>query len=281
MSNTGLQRIDGSGLRFHLSGKVERPSSLVFLLHGSGTHGANLLPLATRLAAALPGALFVMPDAPQSTRDILPPDQVAAAERVRPDIDWEQSRNWVRPPDDSANGDQEAQRHAFLGMIGPPVRALSRLADLLLARHELPSSALAIYGFSQGGMIALYLGIGRDPSCAGVICHSGQFFGGTDARSHPRTLLIVGAQELEPPRAMSQVHKMAVSALRALDIPFEEHVAPGLLHGVNTDVVERIGTFLAAVLALARPLPMSSEGSFAAAVSHEGAAVTSTNTDIT
>jgi phospholipase/carboxylesterase len=242
-----LQRIDGSGLRFHLSGRMEHPASLVLLLHGSGSHGANLLPLAARLGAMLPGTLFVLPDAPQSNREILSSEQVAATERERPDIEWEQSRNWVRP-NDSASEDPQAQRQAFLDLIRPPVRGLSRLADLLLAQYALPSSSLAIYGFSQGGMIALYLGLDRDPACAGVIGHSGQFFGGTDPRSRPRTLLIVGAQELEPLQAMSQIYPLAVKALRGLDVPLEEHVAPGLRHGFNAEVVERLGKFLTAVL---------------------------------
>ena len=242
-----LQRIDGSGFRFHLTGESEHPSSLVFLLHGSGSHGANLLSLAARLSAVLPGALFVLPDAPLSNREILPSAQVAAIERDRPDIDWEQSRNWVRP-NDSAGQDQEGQRQAFLDMIRPPLRGLSRLADLLLLRYALPSSACAIYGFSQGGMMALYLALDRASPCAGVVCHSGQFFGGIDARSRPRTLLIVGEQELEPPRAMSQIYPIAVKAVRELELPFEEFVAAGLLHGFNLDVVQRIGAFLTAVL---------------------------------
>lgn len=242
-----LQRIDGSGFRFHLTGEQAHPSSVVFLLHGSGSHAANLLPLAARLSAVLTGALFVLPDAPLSNREILSSVQVAATERDRPDIDWEQSRNWVRP-NDSASQDQQAQRQAFLDMIRPPLRGLSRLADLLLLRYALPSSALAIYGFSQGGMIALYLALDREPSCAGVICHSGQFFGGAEPRSRPRTLLIVGAQELEPTRAMSQVYPIAVKAVHAFDLPFEEYVAADLLHGFNVKVVERIAAFLTSVL---------------------------------
>jgi predicted esterase len=161
-----LQRIDGSGFRFHLTGETEHPSSLVFLLHGSGSHGANLLPLAVGLSAVLPSTLFVLPDAPLSNREVLPAAQVAAIERDRPDIDWEQSRNGVRPTD-SPNEDQDAQRQAFLDMIRPPLRGLSRLVDLLLLRYALPNSACAIYGFSQGGMIALYLALDRVPPCAG------------------------------------------------------------------------------------------------------------------
>jgi hypothetical protein len=103
-------------------------------------------------------------------------------------------------------------------------------------------------------MIAMYLGVDRDPACAGVVCHSGQFFGGANPRSRPRTLLIVGGQELEPTSAMSQVYPIGVNALRGLDVPFEEHVIPGLRHGFNAEVVERIGVFLAAVLpAFGRP----------------------------
>ena len=247
MSSSELQRIDGSGLRFHLSGRTEQPSSLVFLLHGSGSHGGNLLSLATRLAVALPETLFVLPNAPQSTRELLSSEQVAATERDRPGINWDETRNWVRSEPGSA--DKAAQRQAFLDMIHPPARGLCRLADLLLARHALPGSAFAIYGFSQGGMMAMYVAVDRDPACAGVICHSGQFLGGTQPRSRPRTLLIVGEQELGPSRAMSMVYPLVVKAVRAIDAPLEEYVAPGLDHGFDAGVVGRIGAFLAAVLA--------------------------------
>jgi phospholipase/carboxylesterase len=245
--DSGLQRVDGSALRFHLSGKLERPSSMVFLLHGSGAHGGDLLPFAAKLAPMLPESLFVLPDAPQSTRDLLSPAQIVATEQERPDIDWERSRNWVRPVE-AASQDETAQQQAFQDMIRPPVRGLGRLADLLLAQHALPATALAVYGFSQGGMIAMYLGIDRDPPCAGVVAHSAQFLGGIDARSRPRTLMVVGGLELEPPRAMSQLYPMAVSAARALELPFEEFVCPGLLHGFNAEVFARVATFLKQVL---------------------------------
>ncbi len=248
MSHADLQRIDGSGLRFHLSGKLEQPSSLIFLLHGSGTHAANLLPLATHLASSLPNTLFVLPNAPVCTRDLLSDAQAAAVDRERPGMNWDESRNWVRPNEPASN-DRDAQRQAFRDMILPPTRALSRLADLLLARYALPPSAFAVYGFSQGGMMAVYVAVDRDPACAAVISHSGQFLGGIEVRSRPRALVIVGEQELAPTQAMSKIHPLVLQALRTLGAPVEEYVVPGLRHGINADVVERVGAFLAAALA--------------------------------
>jgi len=239
-----LHRIDGSALRFHLHGEQEQPRSIVLMLHGAAANGGQFLRLAERLSAIMPDALFVMPDAPNASRDVMDPQDVLAVERERPDFDWERSRNWVRPGR-PVGGDQESQRQAFVDMIHAPVRALGRLADLLLARHELPAGALAVYGFSQGGMMALYLAFDRAEPCSGVVAHSGQFFGGLDVRSRPRTLYIVGELEMAPDRPSSQVMGMSLDALRALDIPFEQHVCAGLGHGMNEEAVERIGTFLA------------------------------------
>ena len=199
--------------------------------------------MAERLSAAMAGALFVLPDAPNTSRDVMPPQDVAAIERERPDVDWERQRNWVRP-DRSAATDEESQRQAVVDMFRAPVRALGRLVDLLLARHALPADALAVYGFSQGGMMALYLAFDRAEPCRGVVAHSGQFFNVLDVRSRPRTLYVVGELEMAPDRQSGRVFRMAVDALRELGVPFEQHVCAGLGHGINQEAIERIATFL-------------------------------------
>jgi predicted esterase len=238
-----LRRIDGSALRFHLAGKMESPTALVLLLHGSGSHAGNLLPLADRLAAQLAGAMFVLPNAPQSYVEVLPPEQIAATEQLRPDIDWNLSRTWTASPP-ALDGDAEGRLRNLLDVVRPPVRALSRLADLLLALQGLSPASLGIYGFSQGGMMAAYLGLERPEPCAGIICHSGQFFGGAEVRSRSRTLVVVGARELEPTHVMSQVYPLTLRALRDLGVPVEEFVSDGLLHGINGEVIDRCAAFL-------------------------------------
>lgn len=247
MTTSGLQRIDGSALRFHLSGALEHPTSLVLLLHGSGAHGGDLLPVAERLALALPGTLFVLPDAPQSYRDVLPPDEVTATERERPGIDWENTRTWLRPVDVTSTEPSD-RRYAFLGTIRTPVRALNRLVDLLRTRHGLSDDAVAVYGFSQGGMMALYAAIDREAPCAGVVCHSGQFYGVDNVNARPPVLLLVGALELEPSQQMSAVYPVMVAALHDIGLPFEEHGCAMLLHGMNPEAITRIGSFFAGVL---------------------------------
>jgi predicted esterase len=188
-----------------------------------------------------------LPDAPQSSRDLLRPEDIAATERERPGIDWQQSRNWVRRSTSTA-GTEDEQRQRFLDMIRPPARGLNRLADLMLARHALQASDLAIYGFSQGGMMALYQGFERESPCAGIVSHSGHYVGAVEVRSRPPVFLIYGAVELEPPRRMAEGYAMTVSNLREADVAFDEHVVPGLAHGVNDEVAVRVGAFLSSVL---------------------------------
>ena len=144
----------------------------------------------------------------------------------------------------------EAEKSALREMLGPPVRAISRFADLLLARHGLDDSALAIYGFSHGGLMAMYAGIDRPRPCAAIVSHSGHFVGALEARSRPRLLVIFGSLELEAGQAMGAIHPLMMRELRALDMPFEEYVSPGLGHAINKDVVERGRQFLATSLGL-------------------------------
>jgi phospholipase/carboxylesterase len=215
----------------------------VLLLHGSGAHAGNLLPLADRLAPHLPEVMFVLPNAPQSYVDVLPPEQIAATEQLRPEIDWNLSRTWTASAP-AVDGDAAARLRNLLDVVRPPVRALSRLADLLLAQYGLSPAALGVYGFSQGGMMATYLGVERPEPCAAVICHSGQFFGGAEVRSRPRMLVIVGARELEPGQIMGQVYPLTLRALRNSGVAVEELVCDGLLHDINGEVIDRCVAFL-------------------------------------
>ena len=243
MANATLERIGGSALRFLMAGERERPRALVLLLHGSGADCYNMLDVAEAFARRTPDVLFVVPNAPKSYAEVFSPTQIAEAERARPGIDWEKSRTWV--PDEPARAsDWLGVVRALHDAVSPPVRALSRLADLLLARYGLGDDALAIYGFSQGGLLAVHLGIARERACAAVVCHSGQFLGTPEPRSRPRTLVIVGSLEMQASSGMSQVYPITVTELRELGIPLEEFTCEGLGHGVNDEVVDRVSQFM-------------------------------------
>ena len=247
MPDPTLQRVDGSALRFLLAGDIDTPRSMVLLLHGSGSDCHNLFPVAEAFSVRLPGTLLVVPNAPQSQRDSLTQAEIDATEGARPGIEWEKSRTWVGASDARAT-DRASAIRALHDVVNPPVRALSRLTDLLLARYGLTDDALGIYGFSQGGLIALNLGIARTKPCAAVVSHSGHFLGTLEPLSRPRTLLVVGSQELEPTRALSRIHPITRDELRALEVPVEEFICEGLAHDINKVVVERVCAFLAAAL---------------------------------
>jgi phospholipase/carboxylesterase len=252
MATPALQSIDGSALRFAVAGERHNPRSLVLLLHGSGSHGSQLLPVAEHLATILPGTLFVMPSAPHSVGASLSWMQKFITKLLVPQINLEESRTWVTG---ELTGDNREKHRQLLEALRSPIRALSELVDLLLARHRLSDGALGIYGFSQGGMMAAYLGLYRSGPCAGMICHSGQFYGGAEGNSRPRALVIVGAKELDPSHPQHHVFPLTVRKLRELSVPVDEMVVDGLAHGINKAVVERCAAFLRDGLGAAGPPP--------------------------
>ena len=136
-----------------LEGPAKPPASggparmLVILLHGLGADGNDLLGLAPYFAQHLPDAEFSSPHAPERC-DMAP-----------------SGRQWFslqsRAPEALLDG---AERAA-------PI--LNAFIDFELARLELEDHQLALVGFSQGTMMALYAGLRRPRPPAAIIGFSG------------------------------------------------------------------------------------------------------------
>jgi phospholipase/carboxylesterase len=197
------------------------PRQLVVLLHGVGADGHDLIELAPALAAVLPGAAFVAPDAPEpcdmapygfqwfSLRDRRPEALLLGVEAVAPVID------------------------AFLAAE--------------LERYGLADHQLALLGFSQGTMAALYLAPRRPRALAGVLGYSGALIGGErlpqEAASKPPVFLVHGdADEVVPVQAMYA----AVAGLQAAGIAVQWSLRRGLPHGIDPDSIAHGAAFLAA-----------------------------------
>src|SRR5262245_17114370 len=107
-----------------------KPDALVVLLHGYGSNGADLISLAPYWAKALPGAQFLSPNAPEPI-----PGMPGAYQ-------------WfglaVRDPALLERGAAQA------------AQGIDRFLDRELERYGLDDSRLALVGFSQGTMMALY-----------------------------------------------------------------------------------------------------------------------------
>jgi phospholipase/carboxylesterase len=197
---------------------------LVVLLHGVGANGDDLIGLAPALAAALPGAAFIAPNAPESY-DMAPFGH-----------QWFSLRD--RRPEALLLGVQAAA----------PV--LDAFLDAELEQHRLADHQLAIIGFSQGTMIALHVAPRRPRALAAVLGYSGALIGGDrlpqEAISRPSVFLIHGdADEVVPVHAMYA----AVAALQAAGIPVQWSLRPGLPHGIDPDSIAHGAAFLAAAFA--------------------------------
>ena len=213
--------IDGPRLEPR-SGAAKR---LVVFLHGYGADGNDLIDIGRAWQGLLPDAAFASPHAPE------------------PCGGAPTGRQWfaltMRDPDERWRGANKA------------APTLDRFLDAELARRNLPPSALALVGFSQGTMMALHVGLRRAVAPAAIVGYSGLFVlpdkaepaaVAAEIKSKPPVLLIHGDRdELIPPQALFH----ATQALAALEVPAEWHMSPGIGHGIDQEGLRHGAEFLA------------------------------------
>jgi phospholipase/carboxylesterase len=198
---------------------------LVVFLHGYGADGNDLIDIGRAWQDALPNTAFVSPHAPE------PCGQAPMGRQWFP--------LFTRSPNERWQGVNQA------------APLLNRFLDAELARHSLPSSALALVGFSQGTMMALHVGLRRAVPPAAIVGYSGIFVLPDNAEpdavageitSRPPVLLVHGTQDdLIPAQALFQ----SAQALAALEVPVEWHLSPGVGHGIDQEGLRHGGSFLA------------------------------------
>ncbi len=199
------------------------PAKLVVFLHGLGADGNDLIDISAYWTSLLPDTLFASPDAPQPC-DMAP-----------------MGRQWFSLIDRSTAAMSQGADAAL------PI--LNQFLDDLLSQHDLKDEAMALVGFSQGGMMALHAGLRRPTACAGIACFSGLLIDAVrlkdEARARPPVLLVHGdADEVVPAASMP----VSEQALIAAGIPVDSHLCPGLGHGIDGVGIELGGAFLQRVL---------------------------------
>jgi phospholipase/carboxylesterase len=200
------------------------PRQLVVLLHGVGADGNDLIDLAPHWSRAAPEALFVAPHAPFAY-DM---------------ADF--GRQWFSLQDRSPARLAAGVRHAAAALEGFLAAESARLG--------LAPSALALMGFSQGAMTALFAGLRRREAPACILAYSGALLAPdsltAELACRPPVLLAHGEADEVVPAAASRA---AESALRAAGVPVEALYLPRLGHGIDDAGLSAGALFLQRYLA--------------------------------
>lgn len=197
---------------------------LVVFLHGYGANGDDLISLGREWQGVLPDAAFVSPNAPEGVPG------------------YPSGRQWFgltfRDPDERWRGVTKAR----------PV--LDEFLDAELQKNNLPPSALALVGFSQGTMMALHTGLRRS-ALAAIVGYSGVLVTPTnqdalakvaeEIKVKPPVLLVHGDQDEVIP---AQALLMSAQGLGGLGVAVEWHLSQGIGHGIDGAGLQLGGAFL-------------------------------------
>jgi phospholipase/carboxylesterase len=205
-----------------------QPRRLVILLHGLGADGNDLIGLAQYWGRLVPEAEFISPDAP------FPCDGAP----------W--GYQWFSVRDRSPA--------TMLGGVRAAAPALDAYIDEELAKRGLADADAMLVGFSQGTMMALYVGLRRAKPLAGIIGYSGRLIApellAGELRSRPPVLLVHGTDD---PLVPFESLAAAEAALRAAEVPVETLVCVGAEHTIDPQGLERGGAFLRERLSAPHP----------------------------
>ncbi len=214
--------------------KGTTPDAAVVILHGYGANGDDLIGLAPYFANILPGAIFYAPNAPQP---------------------WEGGgyggRQWFGLPgyDPMAmQRDPNLRSERFKAMTAGAAAAavpLNKFIDQVSEHHKLDPSRIALLGFSQGTMMALYVGLRRPKQLGAILGYSGALVGADRIKDEivtkPHVCLVHGADDpVVPVLCVADIE----NGLAPLGVAIEKHIIPGLQHGIDAKGAEIGAAFL-------------------------------------
>lgn len=201
-----------------------KPTRLVILAHGYGSNGDDLIGLAPMFAEALPDAVFVAPNAPEPVPGYPGGYQWFGLSRLDP--------------------------HITAAGVRAAAPSLDKFIDAELTRYQLPASACALVGFSQGTMMSLHVGLRRAEPLGAVLGYSGYLAGAeslpAEVKTRPPVCLVHGDRdEVIPIQALFAT----TEGLAAAGVPSLWRVSAGAGHTIAQDGLSLGGRFLKDALA--------------------------------
>ena len=190
------------------------PSSLIVIMHGWGADANDLADLAYPMSLRFPGAAFFIPNAPDPCS-------------MNP-----LGRQWFDLAD-TTNGPVAA------GAV------IEESVTTAIAELGLDMSAVALTGFSQGGMMSLHCGLHMADRPRAIVSFSGAILGVGDiaaVESGPAVMLIHGTDDQVVPFTMMEAAStiLATLGIEATCVPRQ-----GLGHGIDPDALTKAIDFLA------------------------------------
>ena len=209
------------------AGRVEPLSgetrSAVIFLHGYGANGADLLSLGEILGPHMPDTLFIAPDAPE------------ACAGAPMGFQW-----FPIPWIDGSSEEMAAEG------LRRAAADLDAFLDGVMVDEDLLPEQVALFGFSQGTMMALHVAPRREDPVAAIVAFSGRLLQpellADEVKCRPPVLLVHGdADEVVPvqslPEAAEALQKAGWTEVYA-------HIMKGTGHGIAQDGLEVALAFL-------------------------------------
>ncbi len=201
----------------------ESAKHLVIFLHGFGADGHDLISIGAELAHQFPDTHFAAPNAP------FPCDMGPFGYQ------------WFSLQDRSPEALTEG------AVMAAPT--LDAYIDQKRDQLGLGDSDIALFGFSQGTMMALFVALQRKQTCAGILGYSGTLVGEKiledQTISTPPVCLVHGnMDDVVPFTAMEDAENL----LTSYRVPVKTHARPGLGHGIDAEGLRIGADFLASIL---------------------------------
>lgn len=204
------------GPRLEPKDKVKK---LVIFLHGYGSNGNDLISLTEAIYKSLPNTAFVSPNAPY------PCDGSPSGYQWFP--------LYTLSYEEKLQGTQLAAPH------------LNAFIDAQKTKYNIDDKDIALFGFSQGTMMALYIAPRRQQALGAVIGFSGALTAidelATETTARPPVLLVHGDQDnVVPHSSLAE----AAQNLTKNNFDVTTHTSKGVAHGIGPDGIDLARDFL-------------------------------------
>ena len=201
---------------------AEKPSKIIFLLHGYGSNKDDLISIAPELAKYLPDAVFISPN---------------ACSKFEIADDYFPSYQWFGLEDRSESSMLKGANKASI-----PLKKFieERAASLSLSHQD-----IALVGFSQGAMMSLHIGLRSDLKVRCIVSYSGLLISSStlqnEIKSRPEVMLIHGSEDQVVPVENLSIAKKALDHNNVISYT---KTCTGLAHGIDADGIACGGMFL-------------------------------------